>query len=284
MSRIKNLVTAKWLISNISLDNLKICDATYFLPTHNRDAEEEYVKEHIVNAIRFDIDAIKDPDSDLPHMLPTPKQFEKHMQQLGLRNKDTIVVYDNSPFLSSARAWWLLRMFGHEKVFVLDGGLKKYKSLGGKTENGKGKSFSKSDFKSSKPIDTAVIYFDKLFKKVMSTEKMQILDARSYARFTGNEPEPRPGLRSGHIPKSCNVPLTSFLNAKTGEIVSNEEIKDIIAKAGVNLDEPIITTCGSGVTATGIALALSLIGVTGNLVYDGSWAEWGSSSAPIETS
>ena len=125
MSRIKNLVTAEWLMNNIELDNLKICDATYFLSTHNRDAKEEYVKEHIVNAIRFDIDAIKDPDSDLPHMLPTPKQFEKHMQQLGLRNKDTIVVYDNSPFLSSARAWWLLRMFGHEKVFVLDGGLKK---------------------------------------------------------------------------------------------------------------------------------------------------------------
>ena len=224
MSRIKNLVTAEWLINNIALDNLKICDATYFLPTHNRDAEEEYVKEHIVNAIRFDIDAIKDPDSDLPHMLPTPKQFEKHMQQLGLRNKDTIVVYDNSPFLSSARAWWLLRMFGHEKVFVLDGGLKKYKSLGGKTENGKGKRFSKSDFISSKPIDTGVIYFDKLYEKVMSTEKMQILDARSHARFMGNEPEPRAGLRSGHIPKSCSVPLTSFLNAKTGEIVSNEEI------------------------------------------------------------
>ena len=284
MSRIKNLVTAKWLISNISLDNLKICDATYFLPTHNRDAEKEYVNEHIVNAIRFDIDAIKDPNSDLPHMLPTPKQFESHMQELGLRNKDTIVVYDNSPFLSSARAWWLLRMFGHEKVFVLDGGIKKYKSLGGKTENGKGKRFSKSDFISSKPIDTGVIYFDKLYEKVMSTEKMQILDARSHARFTGNEPEPRPGLRSGHIPKSCNMPLTSFLNAKTGEIVSNEEIKDIISKAGVNLNEPIITTCGSGVTATGIVLALSLIGVTGNLVYDGSWAEWGSSSAPIETS
>ncbi len=284
MSRIKNLVTAKWLISNISLDNLKICDATYFLPTHNRDAEKEYVNEHIVNAIRFDIDAIKDPNSDLPHMLPTPKQFENHMQQLGLRNKDTIVVYDNSPFLSSARAWWLLRMFGHEKVFVLDGGIKKYKSLGGKTENGKGKRFSKSDFISSKPIDTGVVYFDKLYEKVMSSEKMQILDARSHARFTGNEPEPRAGLRSGHIPKSCNVPLTSFLNAKTGEIVSNEEIKDIIYKAGVNLNEPIITTCGSGVTATGIVLALSLIGVTGSLVYDGSWAEWGSSNAPIETS
>ena len=283
MSRTKNLVTAEWLIENIELQNLKIGDATYFLSTHNRDAEAEYFNEHIQNAIRFDIDAIKDPNSDLPHMIPSPDQFETHMRQLGFQNNDLIVVYDNSPFLSAARAWWLLRMFGHERVFVLDGGLNRYKTLGGQTEQGEGRKTQKSNFKALKPIDTDVIKFDQLYEKVFGTEHVQILDARSSARFVGKEPEPRVGLRSGHIPKSCNVPLTSFLNTKTGEIVSDTEIKNILADAGIRLDEPIITTCGSGVTATGIALALSLIGVTGTIVYDGSWAEWGGSSAPIET-
>ena len=283
MSRVKNLVTAEWLIENINLKNLKIGDATYFLSTHNRDAEAEYLNEHIRNAVRFDIDAIKDPNSVLPHMLPSPEQFENHMQHLGFHNDDLIVVYDNSPFLSAARAWWLLRMFGHEKVFVLDGGLNRYKNLGGRTEQGERKNPKKSNFKASNPIDTDVIKFDELYEKVFSAEVVQILDARSYARFIGIEAEPRAGLRSGHIPKSCNVPLTSFLNTKTGEIVSNSEIRNILANADIKLDKPIITTCGSGVTATGIALALSLIGVTGTIIYDGSWSEWGSSSAPIET-
>ena len=283
MSRAKNLVTAEWLIKNIELPNLKIGDATYFLSTHNRDAEAEYFNEHIRNAVRFDIDAIKDPNSDLPHMLPSPEQFETHMQELGFQNDDLIVVYDNSPFLSAARAWWLLRMFGHEKVFVLDGGLRRYKTLGGKTEQGKGKTSQKSNFKASNPIDTNVIKFDELYEKVFSAEDVQILDARSHARFIGKEAEPRAGLRSGHIPKSCNVPLTSFLNPTTGEIVSDTEIRKILANVDIKLDKPIITTCGSGVTATGIALALSLIGVNGTVVYDGSWSEWGGSSAPIET-
>ncbi|MDA9190282.1 3-mercaptopyruvate sulfurtransferase [Alphaproteobacteria bacterium] len=283
MSRTENLVTAEWLINNSKNTDLKICDATYFLVTHNRDAEAEYLAEHISGAIRFDIDAIKDTSYDLPHMLPTQQQFEDHMQKLGLRNNDIIVVYDNSPFLSSARAWWLLRMFGHKDVFVLDGGLKKFKAIGGKLETGTADNLPKSDYKASNPIDTNVILFKDLQSEIESQTPRQILDARSLARFKGIEPEPRAGLRSGHIPGSCNLPITSFLNIETGKIVSNAEILNILANAGVELDKPIITTCGSGVTATGLALALSLVGVRDVYVYDGSWAEWGSSSAPIET-
>ena len=283
MSRVKNLVTAEWLIENLGRSDLKICDATYFLATHNRDSKAEYIASHINGAIRFDIDAIKDPDSDLPHMLPTAQQFEAHMQELGINNNDYVVVYDNSPFLSAARAWWLLRMFGHERVFVLDGGLKRFIAVGGKTESGAGQPLSKSDFKASKPIETDVILFDDLQEQVLSGRAAQILDARSHPRFIGVEAEPRAGLRGGHIPGSCNLPITSLLNSDTGEIVTDEQIKKRVADAGIDLDKPIITTCGSGVTATGVALTLSLIGVTSIKIYDGSWAEWGASLAPIAT-
>ena len=191
MSRDKNLVTAEWLIENHWRSNLRICDATYFLVTHNRDAKAEYLTEHINGAIRFDIDAIKDPDSELPHMLPTAQQFEAHMQRLGINNNDYVVVYDNSPFLSAARAWWLLRMFGHKHVFVLDGGLKRFIFVGGKTESGAGQTLPKSKFKASKPIETDVILFDDLQKKVVSGGDEQIVDARSHSRFIGAEVEPR---------------------------------------------------------------------------------------------
>ena len=283
MSRVKNLVSSEWLIENHYLSNLKICDATYFLAAHKRDARSEYLTNHISGAIRFDIDSIKNPTSDLPHMLPTEQQFETHMQELGIRNNDIVVVYDNSPFLSAARAWWLLRMFGHERVFVLDGGFKRFKAVGGKTEAGEGQTFPKSDFKASDPIETNVILFDDLHEQVLSGEPEQILDARSHSRFKGVEAEPRAGLRRGHIPGSCNLPITSLLNPVTGEIVTDEQIKNRVADAEIDLNKPIITTCGSGVTATGVALALSLIGATRIRIYDGSWAEWGASSAPIAT-
>ena len=281
MSRRKNLVTAEWLIENVAIKEIKICDATYFLPTHNRDAKAEYLADHILGAIRFDVDAIKDPASNLPHMLPTAQQFEEHMQKLGINNNDIVIVYDNSPFLSSARAWWLLRMFGHKHVFVLDGGLKQFKAIGGETEQGFGPSYPKTAFKATHPFETDVILFNDLQEKVESVQSIQIVDARSRARFIGEEAEPRAGLRSGHIPGSCNLPISSLLEPETGKIITDNKIKEVVANAGIELDRPIITTCGSGVTATGIALALSLIGVTDVKIYDGSWAEWGASSAPI---
>ena len=276
-----HLVDAAWVIENLSDPDLIIFDATFVLPTMKRDAAIEFEQTRIAGAQFFDIDKIADPDSDLPHMVPSPALFAEMMQKLGLCNHHKVLVYDNSPFLSAARAWWLLRLFGKENVFVLNGGLPSYVKAGGKTDHGKASTPPIGDFTAS-AAQATLILFDDLRKQIENGASLQIIDARPEPRFLGEAPEPRAGLRSGHMPGALNVPVTNLLDAKTGHLKPNNDLKMLFTEAGLDFDKPAITSCGSGVTAAGLTLALAELGKYDISLYDGSWAEWGASDAPIE--
>lgn len=276
-----HLVTPEWVIKHLSDPDLIIFDATFVLPTMKRDAAIEFEQTRIAGAQFFDIDKIADPDSDLPHMVPSPALFSQMMQKLGLCNHHKVLIYDNSPFLSAARAWWLLRLFGKESVFVLNGGLPAYIKAGGKTDHGKAASLPQGDFTASVP-QAHIILFDELRQKIEHKESLQIIDARPEGRFLGTSPEPREGLRSGHMPGAMNVPVTSLIDPQTGLLKSNNDLRQIFTDAGLDYDKPAITSCGSGVTAAGLTLALAELGKYDIHLYDGSWAEWGASDAPIE--
>ena len=275
------LVTAEWLKVQ-SAEEVMIFDATYFLPTMGRDGRSEYNKAHIPGAVFFDIDGIKDEASDLPHMIPSAQHFQVAMQNLGLKSDQQVVVYDNSPFLSSARAWWMLRFFGHQAVAVLDGGGRSWKAAGG-TLTDKVFDLPKGTFQAGASANADVITFAELEQAVRSGQADQIVDARAADRFAGTAPEPRPGLRAGHIPDSLNLPIGDILDKTTSKLKTANELSQLFAKAGLVMDKPAVTTCGSGVTAAGLTLALAVLGKTDIRLYDGSWSEWGASDAPIET-
>ena len=275
------LVTADWLKAQ-SAEEVMIFDATYYLPTMGRDAHSEFKKAHIPGAVFFDIDGIKDEDSGLPHMVPSAENFQTEMQNLGLKNGQQVVAYDNSPFISSARAWWMLRFFGHRAVAVLDGGMPAWQAAGGMLtdeiiERATG------TFQAGLSADADVITLTELEQAVCSGQADQIVDARAANRFAGIAPEPRPGLRAGHIPGSLNLPIGDILDKATGKLKPADELSQLFVKAGLAMDQPVVTTCGSGVTAAGLTLALAVLGKTDIRLYDGSWSEWGASDAPIET-
>ena len=275
------LVTAEWLKAQ-SAEEIMIFDATYFLPTMGRDGRSEYNKAHIPGAVFFDIDGIKDEASDLPHMIPPAQHFQDVMQNLGLKAGQQVVVYDNSPFLSSARAWWMLRFFGHQAVAVLDGGGRSWKAVGG-TLTDKVFNLPKGTFQTGASAKADVITFDELEQAVRAGLADQIVDARAADRFAGIAPEPRPGLRAGHIPGSLNLPISNILDNITGKLKPADELSQLFTEAGLEMEQPAVTTCGSGVTAAGLTLALAVLGKTDIRLYDGSWSEWGASDAPIET-
>ena len=275
------IVTADWLLALPNADIL-IFDASYFLPTMGRDGRSEYDKAHIPGAVFFDIDGIKDEASDLPHMIPSAEVFQETMRALGLRQDQQIVVYDDSPFLSSARAWWMLRYFGHLPVAVLDGGLRAWREAGGELTSAI-HALPYGSFTASAPVQADVITFTELEGAVRAGTAEQIIDARAADRFEGEAAEPRPGLRAGHIPGSLNLPIGDILDNKTGRLKSADELAALFAVAGLTMDKPAVTTCGSGVTAAGLTLALAILGKTDIRLYDGSWSEWGASDAPIET-
>ena len=275
------LVTVDWLKAQPS-EEVLIFDATYFLPTMGRDGRTEYEKAHIPGAVFFDIDGIKDKTSDLPHMIPLPEHFQAEMQALGLQTDQQIIVYDNSPFLSSARAWWMLRFFGHRAVAVLDGGLRAWQTAGGELTNTV-PNLPKGTFQTSASVEADLITFEELKQAVLTGHASQILDARSADRFAGSAPEPRPGLRAGHIPGSLNLPISKILDKTTGQLKSVDELFELFSEAGFLMNQSAVTTCGSGVTAAGLTLALAVLGKTDVRLYDGSWSEWGASNAPIET-
>ena len=276
----KVLVSTDWLSSRLSDPEIRILDATWYLPNVDRDAKAEYDQSHIPNARFFDIDDVSDHRSDLPHMVPPVEKFMSKVRKLGVGDGHQIVIYDSHGLFSAARVWWLFKVMGQKNVAVLDGGLPKWLSEGRTVD-------------SSPPLirdrHMFVKYHDEMVKdvtQVSSASKLgdyEILDARSAGRFRGEEPEPRPGLRAGHIPGSKNIFYGDLLN-EDGTLKSRDELVEHFKAKAVNLDKPVITSCGSGVTAAIINLALDRIGKTDHALYDGSWTEWGMyPTVPVET-
>ena len=272
-------IEPKILMTKLDKINIKILDATFFLPDSGLDAEEEYKKKHIPNSVFFDINKIADPKNSLPHMIPSKEQFSIMMQNLGLNNQDEIIIYDNSPLLSSARAWFLFRYFGHENIFILNGGLKNWQKFGGEITNKK-TIISTGDFQSKTEKKDLVIDLNQMISVSNNNSKL-ILDARSYKRFTGEAKEPRPGLLSGHIPNSKSLP-SSDLVTNDGFLKSIEELDKIFSNNNFNNSEQIIATCGSGVSACVISVALYCLGRKDVPIYDGSWTEWALSGQKIQ--
>ena len=265
------LKSTEWLAGKLGDDKIVVVDGSYYLTTENRNAKEEYLKAHIPGAVFFDINAIADKETELPHMLPGPDQFGAALSALGISEKDTIVVYDGKGLYSAPRVWWTLRIFGAKEVFILDGGMPAWKAEGRPTEAGEVKRAPRT-FKAE--MDTGAVAMVSDVQMALNNEDVQVVDARSAGRFSGTEPEPRKGLRGGHMPGALNVPFAEIV--ENGRLAAPEKITAAFAKGGVDTDKPIIASCGSGVTAVMLALGLDAIGKKMPRVYDGSWTEWAS--------
>ncbi|HXF87861.1 MAG TPA: 3-mercaptopyruvate sulfurtransferase [Xanthobacteraceae bacterium] len=267
----KWLVTTEWLAARLSAPDISIVDGSYYLPTLKRDAKAEYLAEHIPGAMFFDIDGIADHSTDLPHMLPGAEQFSAEVGRLGISDEDTIVVYDGVGLGGAPRVWWTFRVFGAKKVFVLDGGLPKWKAEGRPLESGMTKRPAR---RFNAMLDTSKVAMLSDVQLALANGSAQVVDARPAERFRGQAPEPRPGIKSGHMPGALNVPSTTLV--QEGRLVPPEKIAQAFAAGGVDLAKPIITSCGSGVTAATLWFALEAIGKEPKALYDGSWTEWAS--------
>lgn len=275
----KWLVTTDWLAANLGAPGLVVVDGSFYLPAMKRDAQAEYVAGHIPGAIRFDIDEIADHSTDLPHMLPSPDGFAAATGKLGITEHDTIVAYDGHGMFSSPRVWFTFRLFGADNVFILEGGLPKWKAEGRALESGPVTPPMKT-FVARKRGD--IVASLARVQQALASCSAQVVDARSAARFRGEATEPRPGVRSGRMPGSYNVPSTSVV--KDGMLLSPNQITQAFVAGGVDLDKPIMTSCGSGVSAAILWLALDAIGREPAGLYDGSWSEWGArDDLPIAT-
>jgi thiosulfate/3-mercaptopyruvate sulfurtransferase len=276
------LVSSDWLAEHLTAPDIRVVDGSYYLPHEGLDPGAEYEAHHIPGAVFFDIDEIADTSVDLPHMIPPPEKFSARVRKLGLGDGVRIIAYDQRGLFSAARIWWTFRLFGHRDVAVLDGGLVKWMAEGRPIEEG--------------PAHPNERHFTARTNSLMVRDRAQILanlksareqlvDARSQGRFEGTDPEPRPGLRGGHIPGSRNLPFTELLDRETQTLLPAEQLKQRFAAAGIDMKRPVITTCGSGLTAAVLALGLHFAGHKDVSLYDGSWAEWGDpdSQVPVAT-
>lgn len=274
------LVSADWLLGQLPAPDLRVLDASWYMPGDARDAHALYVQAHIPGAMFFDIDAIADPESSLPHMMPTAARFERLVGALGVGSATRVVVYDQSGILSAPRAWWMLRVFGHERCAVLDGGLPAWRRAGGALASGAEAPQDAGPFRASFHAGLIRGLGDVLAN--LGTHRELVLDARSGDRFHARVPEPRAGLLGGHIPGSVSLPFTELLTA-TQTLKTPGELRESLAQRGVTEQTQVITTCGSGLTAAVINLALQVAGLPPGALYDGSWSEWGGrTDTPVE--
>ncbi len=267
----RTIVSTCWLNDHLNGPDIRVVDGSWYLPDAGRDVKAEYAACHIPGAMFFDIDRVADLDSPLPHMAPAPGQFAAQMEKLGIGGTHRVVAYDSAGVFSAARVWWLFRLAGHEAVAVLDGGLKKWIADGFTTAQS-----NPVNQQCSMPVrqQADLVRTMEQVDRYRKDGDVQIVDARPAARFAGVSPEPRAGLRSGHIPGSLNLPYTKLLNPD-GTFKPRNQLKHELVAAGVSLDRPVVTTCGSGVTAAMVNLALEIMGHRDHALYDGSWAEWG---------
>jgi thiosulfate/3-mercaptopyruvate sulfurtransferase len=271
------LVSTDWLAAHLDDPNVRVVDASFKMPGILPLPKDDYLAGHIPGAVFFDVDAVSHHDNPLPHMFPSAEQFGRDVGALGIGNDDTIVVCDAGSWVAGPRVWWMFLSYGHDKVRVLDGGLKKWRAEGRPVQSG--------------PVTPTPVTFEASFdpKRVRNIRQMidnvargaeQVIDARSAERFEGRVAEPREGLRSGHIPGSRNLPYNNLFDPGTGAMKTLGELRQAFSAAGVDLDKPIVTSCGSGVSALVLTLALYRLGARGIALYDGSWSEWGLLDGP----
>ena len=274
------LVDTDWLVARLGNENLVVLDGSFFMPAQNRNPRAEYTQAHIPGAQFFDIDAIADHSTNLPHMLPSPEDFAEAVGKLGIGNDTLVVAYDSNFFMASARVWWTFRIFGHDRVVVLDGGLARWQQEGRPVD---------AAFVPVQPKNFTASFRPELVRNIEQVKALlgqpgaQILDARGPGRFHGTEPEPRPGVRGGHMPGSRNLPYKTLSDEVDFCLKPLAELEALFRQTGIDIAQPVVTTCGTGITASILALGLYLLGNETAAVYDGSWTEWGAKDdVPVE--
>ncbi|MGA8900548.1 3-mercaptopyruvate sulfurtransferase [Bradyrhizobium sp.] len=271
------LVSTEWLASHINDTNVKLLDATFKLPGILPLPKDDYLAAHIPGAVYFDVDAVSDHSDPLPHMFPSAEQFGRDVGALGVSNSDTVVIYDAGGWVAAPRVWWMFLSYGHRDVRILNGGLKKWRAEGRPVQAGE---------VTAKPATFNATYDERRVRSIkqmianVASRAEQVIDARAVERFEGRAPEPRPGIRSGHIPGALNLPYNNLFDAAAGTMKPHDELKKAFADAGVDTAKPIVTSCGSGVSAAVLTLALYRLGVENTGLYDGSWSEWGKADGP----
>jgi thiosulfate/3-mercaptopyruvate sulfurtransferase len=275
------LVSTEWLAAHLAAPDVRVVDGSFKLRGVAPTAREDYERRHIPGAVFFDVDEIADEASPLPHMLPSSEKFAARMRKMGLGDGNRIVVYDTAGLVSAARVWWMFRVFGHRDIAILDGGLPKWLAEGRPvddlTPHPRERHFTSR-------FDGTLVRSKAQILQNVEARREQVVDARAVNRFEGSVDEPRPGLRRGHIPGSLNVPIDRLTDPQTKTVRPAAELRRLFEEAGVDLGRPVAATCGSGVTACGVAFGLYLLGRPDVAVYDGSWSEWGlPGDTPIET-